>query len=62
VTFSDSYQSTGSGVMTWTVEFEPGDGATLEGSVTAVGSQFSGQDELCNGDFPALELLAGKAN
>ena len=62
VTFADSYQSTGSGVMTWTVEFTPGEGATLEGFVTAVGSQFSGIDAGCNGDFPALELYAGKAN
>lgn len=62
VSFSDSYQSTGSGVMTWTVEFAPGDGTTLEGSVTAVGSQFSGEDEGCNGNFPALVLHAGKGN
>jgi len=62
VTFSDSYQSTGSGVMTWTVEFVPGEGSSLEGSVTAVGSEFSGIDAGCNGDFPALDFFAGKTD
>jgi len=62
VTFADSYQPTGSGVMTWTVEFIPGDGPFLEGQVTAVGSEFTGQDVGCNGDFPALVLHAGKTN
>jgi hypothetical protein len=49
-------------VMTWTVEFVPGSGSSLEGQVTAVGSEFSGQDAGCNGDFPALVLHAGKTN
>lgn len=62
VTFDDSYQPSGSGVMTWTVEFVPGDGPSLEGQVTAVGSEFSGQDAGCNGSFPALALHAGKTN
>jgi hypothetical protein len=62
VTFSDSYQPSDSGVMTWTVEFVPGDGPSLEGQVTAVGSEFSGQDAGCNGDFPALVLHAGKTD
>lgn len=62
VTFADSYQPSGSGVMTWTVEFVPGDGPSLEGQVTAVGSDFPGQDAGCNGDFPALVLHAGKTN
>jgi len=62
VTFADSYQPSGSGVMTWTVEFVPGDGPFLEGQVTAVGSEFSGQDVGCNGDFPALVLYAGKTD
>ena len=44
VTFADSYQPSGSGIMTWTVQFVPGDGASLEGEVTAVGSEFSGED------------------
>ncbi len=39
-TFFDDYASTGGGVMTWTVQFEPGEGSSLEGTVTAVGSEF----------------------
>jgi hypothetical protein len=62
VTFSDSYEPSGSGVMTWTVEFVPGDGPFLEGQVTAVGSEFPSEDAGCNGDFPALVLHAGKTN
>jgi len=60
VSFSDSYETTDSGVMTWTVEFDPGDGSSLEGSVTAVGSEFTGIDSGCNGNFPALDFFAGK--
>jgi hypothetical protein len=60
VTFADSYASTGGGVMTWTVQFEPGEGSTLEGTVTAVGSEFTGIDDGCNGNFPPLTLMAGK--
>lgn len=62
VTFSDSYEPTGSGVMTWTVQFVPGDGPSLEGEVTAVGSEFTGEDVGCNGDFPALLFRAGKTD
>jgi hypothetical protein len=61
VTFTDSYTSTGSGVMEWTVEFEVVDNMELVGTVTAVGSDFTASDELgCNGDFPALVLRGGK--
>ena len=60
VTFADSYASTGGGVMTWTVQLEPGEGSTLEGTVTAVGSEFTGIDDGCNGNFPPLTLMAGK--
>ncbi len=60
VEFADSYASTGGGVMTWTVQFEPGEGSTLEGTVTAVGSEFTGIDQGCNGNFPPLTLMAGK--
>lgn len=62
VTFADSFQPTGSGVMTWTVQFSPGDGASLEGEITAVGSEFTGQDVGCNGEFPALLFQAGKTD
>ena len=62
VTFADSYQPTGGGVMTWTVQFAPATGASLEGEVTAVGSEFTGEDVGCNGDFPALVFRAGKTD
>jgi hypothetical protein len=61
VSFADSYASTGGGVLTFTVIFEPGDGSTLEGTVTAVGSEFTGIDEGCNGEFPPLTFMAGFA-
>ena len=67
VTFADTYLADpdsdppfAGGTMTYTVEFEPGEGSTLVGSVTAVGSEFSGADALCNGDFPPLVFMAGK--
>jgi len=61
VTFSDSYASTGSGVMEWTVTFTVSDNMVIDGTVSAVGSDFSDPDELgCNGDFPALVLMGGK--
>ena len=61
VTFSDSYVSTGSGVMEWTVTFTVEDNMVIDGTVTAVGSEFTASDELgCNGDFPALTLQGGK--
>ena len=61
VTFSDSYTSTGSGVMTWTVTFAVEDNMVIDGTVTAVGSDFTDPEELgCNGDFPALILKGGK--
>jgi hypothetical protein len=61
VTFSDSYASTGSGVMEWTVTFTVNSNMEIDGSVAAVGSDFSADDELgCNGTFPALVLKGGK--
>jgi len=61
VTFSDSYTSTGSGVMEWTVTFTVEDNMVIDGSVAAVGSDFTATDELgCNGNFPALVLRGGK--
>ena len=61
VTFSDSYTSTGSGVMEWTVTFTVEDNMVIDGTVAAVGSDFTDPDELgCNGDFPALDLMGGK--
>jgi len=61
VTFSDSYTSTGSGVMEWTVTFTVENNIVLDGTVAAVGSDFTEPDELgCNGVFPTLPLKGGK--
>jgi hypothetical protein len=61
VTFSDSYTSTGSGDMEWTVTFTVQNNMIIEGTVSAVGSDFTDAEELgCNGDFPALVLRGGK--
>jgi len=62
VTFSDSYTSTGSGVMEWTVTFTVENNIAITGTVAAVGSDFTDPDELgCNGTFPSLPLFGGKA-
>lgn len=62
VTFSDSYTSTGSGVMAWTVTFTVENNMVIDGTVSAVGSDFTDPTELgCNGTFPALVLKGGKA-
>jgi len=61
VTFSDSYTSTGSGVMEWTVTFTIEDNMVIDGTISAVGSEFTDPAELgCNGTFPALVLRGGK--
>jgi hypothetical protein len=61
VTFSDSYASTGSGVMEWTVTFTVQNNMMISGEVAAVGSDFTDSAELgCNGTFPALTLVGGK--
>jgi len=61
VTFSDTYTSTGSVVMEWTVTFTVEDNMVIDGTVSAVGSDFTDPEELgCNGDFPALDLMGGK--
>ena len=44
VTFSDSYASTGSGVMEWTVTFTVSDNMVIDGTVAAVGSDFTDPD------------------
>jgi len=61
VTFDDDYTSTDSGVMTWTVTFTVEDNMVIDGTVEAVGSDFTLPDELgCNGTFPSLPLKGGK--
>jgi len=63
VTFSDSYTTTGSGVMEWTVTFTIVNNMVIDGTVSAVGSDFTDPTELgCNGTFPALDLKGGKMN
>jgi hypothetical protein len=61
VTFTDSYASTDSGEMEWTVTFTVNGNMTITGTVEATGSDFTDPEELgCNGDFPALVLAGGK--
>lgn len=61
VTFSDSYTSTDSGVMEWTVTFTVVDNMVIDGTVAATGSDFTLPEELgCNGDFPTLPMMGGK--
>ena len=61
VTFTDSYASTNSGTMEWTVTFTVVDNMVIDGTVSAVGTDFTLAEELgCNGDFPALALMGGK--
>jgi hypothetical protein len=61
VTFTDSYTTTGSGVMEWTVTFTVEDNMVIDGTISAEGSSFTLADELgCNGSFPDLVLQGGK--
>jgi hypothetical protein len=60
VEFEESYPD--SGDMTWTVSFTIDDNLGFSGTIDAVGSNFSGIDEGCNGTFPTLVLRGGKAN
>jgi len=46
------------GDMTFTVTFDQS-GSSMAGTLTAVGSNFSGNDAGCNGTFPALTFMAG---
>lgn len=65
VSFQDSYASTGSGKMTWTVQLTVDDNMALTGTVDAVGADFpsSPEDQTgCNGVFPTLTLLGGKTD
>jgi hypothetical protein len=63
VTFSDDYTTTDSGVMEWTVTFTVENNMAITGTVAAVGSEFTRDDELgCNGEFPTLVLSGGKVD
>lgn len=60
VEFTDSYPE--SGDMTWTVSFTIDDNLGFEGTIDAVGANFSGDDDGCNGAFPSLMIEGGKSN
>jgi hypothetical protein len=60
VEFTDSYPD--SGDMTWTVSFSIDDNLGFEGTIDAVGANFSGEDDGCNGAFPSLIIEGGKSN
>jgi len=68
VTFSDSYEASGSGELTWTLEFNIEQGLTVTGTLSASGSGFPSavdpaEDQSgCNGEFPALVLTGGKVD
>jgi hypothetical protein len=68
VSFSDSYEASGSGVMTWTLSFTVADGMTVSGALSAVGSGFPSaadpnEDQSgCNGSFPELVFAGGKTD
>lgn len=64
VTFTEIYDD---GEMTFTVQFTLDNNMSLDGTVTAEGSNFTFQDECgddtgCNGTFPPLTLAGGKAD
>ncbi|HHQ49292.1 MAG TPA: hypothetical protein ENK19_10485 [Acidobacteria bacterium] len=61
VSYKLNYPASGSfsgGDLTFTFTFTRS-GSALVGTLTAVGSNFSGNDAGCNGTFPALTLKAG---
>ncbi len=66
VTFSDSYASQESGVITWTLTFTVDNNMSIVGTIDAEGSDFptNADPELdesgCNGTFPTLVLRGGK--
>lgn len=68
VQWSENYPSDGDfagGDMLYTVTFTMDGNSSFIGSVDAVGSNFSGLDEGCNGTFPTtppLNLMGGKSN
>ena len=60
VQFTDSYA--GSGDMTWTLTFTVSDNMGFSGTISAVGSGFSGDNDGCNGTFPPMVFEGGKTN
>lgn len=62
VSFSDDYTPAGSGVLTFTITFVLSDNMAITGTIDAVGTEFSGIDEGCNGVFRDLQLRGGKSD
>jgi hypothetical protein len=65
VTFEDTFYDEFNnlvGHMVWTMAFTVIDNMVLEGTVDAVGSQWTGENTGCNGTFPSLMMDGGKAN
>jgi hypothetical protein len=60
VEFTDTYPD--GSEMAWTVTLTVDDNLGFTGTIDAVGSNFSGIDEDCNGRFPGLLLEGGKSN
>ncbi len=58
VEFTDTYPD--GGEIAWTVTFTNDGNLGFSGAVDAVGSNFSGVDEGCNGSFPTLLFEGGK--
>ncbi|MCG6949727.1 MAG: hypothetical protein LJE93_12520 [Acidobacteria bacterium] len=60
ISFTDTWDDNSQ--MTWTVTFTLNDGLGFSGTVEVVGSNFSGDDAGCNGEFPAQTFEGGKSN
>jgi len=50
------------GEFTWTLTFTFDDNVGFSGTIDAVAAEFSGADAGCNGTYPQLPMLGGKAN
>ncbi len=59
ITFTTEYPDLG-GSIEWTFTLDLDGSAGMTGSVTAVGSGFSGDEAGCNGTFPAETVMGGR--
>jgi hypothetical protein len=50
------------GTITYTITFSMSDNLGFSGTLEAVGSDFTGADLGCNGEFPPMEIYGGKSN
>lgn len=60
VEFTEDHTDDGLGMLTYTLTLEVTDNLSVTGTVDAVGSEFSGADDGCNGVFPPLTVYGGK--